>query len=94
MAEQTITVDVVYANADQQILRRIELVEGSTVMQAIDASGIIEVLPHGALDLDRLGIFSRKVSAQAIVQSGDRIEIYRPLVLDPMEARRRRARQR
>jgi len=94
MAEPTITVDVVYAGADQQILRRIELAEGSTVWQAINASRIAEVLPRGAVDPDRLGIFSRKVAAQAIVQSGDRIEIYRPLVLDPMEARRKRARQR
>ena len=94
MAEHTITVDVVYADADRQILRRVELTQGSTVMQAIDASRIAEVLPSGSLDPDRLGIFSRKVSTQTILQSGDRIEIYRPLVLDPMEARRRRARQR
>jgi uncharacterized protein len=94
MAKQTITVDVVYANAEQQVLRHIELVQGSTVMQAIDASGIVEMLPRGAVDPDRLGIFSRKVSAEQIVQEGDRIEIYRPLILDPMEARRRRARQR
>jgi putative ubiquitin-RnfH superfamily antitoxin RatB of RatAB toxin-antitoxin module len=93
MAEHTITVDVVYANADRQILRRIELVEGSTVMQAIHASGIVAMLPHAAVDPDRLGIFSRKVSAQHVVQAGDRIEIYRPLALNPMEARRRRARQ-
>jgi uncharacterized protein len=93
MAEHTITVEVVYASAEKQILRRIELVEGSTVMQAIEASGIVEMLPHGAVDPDRLGIFSRKVSPQQIVQAGDRIEIYRPLTLNPMEARRRRARQ-
>jgi putative ubiquitin-RnfH superfamily antitoxin RatB of RatAB toxin-antitoxin module len=94
MAEQTITVDVVYANAEQQILRHIELVQGSTVMEAIDASGIVELLPRGAVDPDRLGIYSRKVSPQQMLQEGDRIEIYRPLILDPMEARRRRARQR
>jgi putative ubiquitin-RnfH superfamily antitoxin RatB of RatAB toxin-antitoxin module len=94
MAKQTITVNVVYANAEQQILRHIELVQGSTVMEAIDASGIVELLPRGAVDPDRLGIYSRKVSPQQMLQEGDRIEIYRPLILDPMEARRRRARQR
>ena len=94
MADRTITVDVVYANAEQQILRHVELVQGSTVMQAIDASGIVEMLPRGAVDPERLGIFSRKVSSQQIVQAGDRIEIYRPLILNPMDARRRRARQR
>jgi len=93
MAERTIAVEVFYAGAEQQILRRIELACGSTVMQAIEASGIIEVLPQGAVDQNRLGIFSRRVSAQQVLQAGDRIEIYRPLTLNPMEARRRRARE-
>jgi putative ubiquitin-RnfH superfamily antitoxin RatB of RatAB toxin-antitoxin module len=93
MAKRSITVEVVYAGAEQQILRRVELTEGSTVMQAIDASQIAKVLPHGAVDPDRLGIFSRKVPAEQVLQTGDRIEIYRPLTLDPMEARRRRARE-
>jgi hypothetical protein len=92
MAERTITVDVVYAGAERQLLRRVELPQGGTVMQAIDASQIAKLLPPGAVDPDRLGIFSRKVPPQQVVQPGDRIEIYRPLTLDPMEARRRRAR--
>ncbi len=92
MAERTITAEVVYADAGQQILRRVELAEGSTVEQAIDASGIAGVLPKGAIDARYLGIFARRVAPDQVVQSGDRIEIYRPLMLDPMEARRRRAR--
>jgi putative ubiquitin-RnfH superfamily antitoxin RatB of RatAB toxin-antitoxin module len=44
------------------------------------------------VDPDRLGIFSKRVSSDHLVQAGDRIEIYRPLMLDPMEARRRRIR--
>ena len=93
MTEHTITVEVVYADAEQQILRRVELTDGSTVMQAISASRIIDVLPGGVIDPNRLGIFSRVVSAQHVLQAGDRVEIYRPLTLDPMEARRRRARK-
>ncbi len=92
MAEQTITVDVVYANAEQQTLRRVELAAGSTVMQAIEASGILELIPDGAVDPHRLGIFARKATPDQQVHDGDRIEIYRSLLLDPMEARRRRAR--
>lgn len=92
MAERTITVEVVYAGAGQQILRRVELADGSSVMQAIDASGITGMLPNGAVDPHHLGIFALKVTEDQIVQEGDRIEIYRPLMLDPMEARRRRAR--
>lgn len=92
MVELKITVEVVYAGAMEQLLRRVELPAGSTVLQAIDASGIVGMLPDGVLDLHRLGIFARKVTPDLEVHDGDRIEIYRSLLLDPMEARRRRAR--
>ncbi|KRE87161.1 hypothetical protein ASG75_03175 [Rhodanobacter sp. Soil772] len=92
MAEGTIRVEVVYAGTEQPIQRRVELADGSTVMQAIDASGIVAMLPDGVIDPARLGIFARKVAPDRLVREGDRIEIYRPLLLDPMEARRRRAR--
>lgn len=91
-AEHTITAEVIHAGAAGQIVCRVELAPGSTVMQAIEASGIIEMIPDGALDQHRLGIFARKVPPDQVVHDGDRIEIYRPLLLDPMEARRRRAR--
>jgi putative ubiquitin-RnfH superfamily antitoxin RatB of RatAB toxin-antitoxin module len=92
MAEGVITIEVVYADAYRQHVRRVEIPEASTVMDAITASGIAEVVPVGAMAGDRLGIFSRRVSADHPLQQGDRVEIYRPLALDPMEARRKRAR--
>jgi len=92
MAERSITVEVVHADAGRQTLRRVELANGSTVMQAIEASGIVELIPDGAVDPHRLGIFARKATPDQQVHDGDRIEIYRSLLLDPMEARRRRAR--
>jgi uncharacterized protein len=92
MAERTIRVEVVYAGAEQPIRRRVELADGSTVMQAIDASGIAAMLPDSVINPARLGIFARKVAPDRPVRDGDRIEIYRPLLVDPMEARRRRAR--
>jgi len=91
MAERTIRVEVVYASATQQILHRTELAQGTTVMQAINASGITVALAHGTIDPQRLGIHGRRVTADQELRDGDRIEIYRPLMLDPMEARRRRA---
>lgn len=91
MADRTIVVTVVYAEADSHVLRRLELPVGSTVMQAIDASGIAAVLPDDAIDGRRLGIFAHRVQPDRVVHEGDRIEIFRPLLLDPMEARRRRA---
>lgn len=92
MAERTVSVEVVYAGTSLSLVSRVEVASGSTVMQAIQASGIAGRLPEGSIDPARLGIFSRRVASDCIVQDGDRIEIYRPLLLDPMEARRRRAR--
>ena len=92
MGERPITVEVVHADAGRQTVCRVELAAGSTVMQAIEASGIVELIPDGAVDPHRLGIFARKATPDQQVHDGDRIEIYRSLLLDPMEARRRRAR--
>ena len=92
MAERTIRVEVVYAGTGRPVVCHVELAEGSTVMQAIDAAGLAAVVPGGAIDPSRLGIFARKVPPDRIVQQDDRFEVYRPLMLDPMEARRRRAR--
>ena len=65
---------------------------GCSVIQAVEASGIAQGLPTGTIDPSHLGIFARRVAPDQLVRDGDRIEIYRPLVLDPMEARRRRTR--
>lgn len=92
MAEHTIRIEVVYAGTEGPVRRWVELAEGSTVRQAISASGIIAALPADAVDPGRLGLFARKVTPERQLREGDRIEIYRPLMLDPMEARRRRAR--
>lgn len=90
MDDLTISVEVVYARAEQLTRRRVELPGGSSVKDAIEASGMREALPAGEIDPARLGIFSRKVHPGTLVHEGDRIEIYRPLLLDPMQARRRR----
>lgn len=90
MADE-VTVEVVYAEASRQWLRRVTVPAGSTVSQAVQASGLVAQIPGLMLDPARLGIFSRKVSPDHVVGEGDRVEIYRPLTLDPKEARRRRA---
>lgn len=92
MAERAISVEVVYAGAVHQRVCRVQIAAGSTVGQAIEASGICAELPDGTFDPDCVGIFSRRVSLARQVQQGDRVEIYRALSLTPMEARRRRAR--
>jgi putative ubiquitin-RnfH superfamily antitoxin RatB of RatAB toxin-antitoxin module len=90
MAER-VNVEVVYAGPTRQVVRRVALSAGSTVMQAIEASGLAREIPGLVVDPARLGIFSRKAAPDQVVGEGDRVEIYRPLTLDPKEARRRRA---
>lgn len=92
MAENSvpIAVEVAYAEAGRQFLRRVELVEGSTVADAISASGIEADTGIDAAALT-CGIWSKPVARDTRVKPGDRIELYRPLKADPKESRRRRA---
>ncbi|MFA6230356.1 MAG: RnfH family protein [Rhodanobacter sp.] len=91
MVEKKLAVEVVCAREGQLIRRTVEMPAGSTVLGAVEASAILELLPAGLFESTQLGIFSRRVRADDLVHDGDRIEIYRPLLIDPMEARRRRA---
>lgn len=91
MVEKKLSVEVVSAREGRLSRRTVEMPAGSTVLAAVEVSAILELLPAGLFDSTQLGIFSRRVRADDLVQEGDRIEIYRPLLIDPMEARRRRA---
>jgi putative ubiquitin-RnfH superfamily antitoxin RatB of RatAB toxin-antitoxin module len=86
-----ICVEVVYALPERQYLRTVKLQEGSSVEQAVKASGLLEL--HSDIDLkqNKLGIYSRPVKLADTVNDGDRVEIYRPLIADPKELRRIRA---
>lgn len=91
MAEPTLRIDVAYALPRQQWLRSVELPAGSHAIEAVRASGLVEMRPElTGIELD-LGIFSSRVDSGHILQDGDRVEIYRPLQCDPMRARRLRA---
>jgi uncharacterized protein len=90
--DKPVAVEVVCATAERQIRRQVNLPAGSTVIQAVEQSGILQELPEFKFDLSRLGIFSRRVAPDDLLHDGDRVEIYRPLTLDPKDARRRRAR--
>ena len=87
MRTSSIRVEVVLALAKRVETVALTLPAGATVAQAISASGIVDV------DLNAIGIFGRRVAPATRLADGDRIEIYRPLVLDPKEQRRRRARK-
>lgn len=84
-------VEVTHARPEKQVLLRLQVPAGSTVANVIEASGITREFPGLQVDPKRLGIFSQKTSLEAVVREGDRVEIYRPLIADPKESRRRRA---
>lgn len=88
--EAGIGITVAYALAERQFLRELTVPTGTTVAAAIRLSGLPEEFP----DIDRaampVGIFGRIVRPDEVLRAGDRIEIYRKLLLDPKEARRRR----
>lgn len=89
--ELLLHVEVVYAEPDGVWSRRLRLPQGTTVAAAVDASGFADARPDVQPGDDNLGVFGRRVKAQRILRDGDRVEIYRPLSRDPMEARRQRA---
>lgn len=86
-----IAVEVVYALPEKQYLRSVKLEEGSTVEQAIRASGLLELRRDIDLASNKIGIYSRPVKLNDSLADGDRVEIYRPLIADPKEMRRQRA---
>jgi putative ubiquitin-RnfH superfamily antitoxin RatB of RatAB toxin-antitoxin module len=86
-----INIEVVYALADEQALLRQTVPPGSTVAEAIRLSGMLHKYPGIDLAVNKLGIFGKLTKADAVVRDRDRIEIYRPLIADPKEVRRKRA---
>nr|WP_199016638.1 RnfH family protein [Shimwellia pseudoproteus] len=84
-------IEVIYALPQKQYLRRVVLPAGATVEEAIHASGIIELRPEIDLASNKVGIYSRAVKLTDVLQDGDRVEIYRPLIADPRALRRERA---
>lgn len=88
-----IRVELAYALRDRQVLLALELEEGATVEQAIQRSGVLEAFPEIDIARSQMGIFGRPVAPDARVRDGDRVEIYRPLIAEPKEARRQREKQ-
>ena len=84
-------VEVVYAGENKQILTEVDVDAGSTVEHVLRKSGIYDRFPNEPLRECNVGVWGQSVSRSASVSDGDRIELYRPLSMDPMEARRLRA---
>lgn len=91
MADQMLNVEVCYALPEKQLLIKVRLPQGSTLQQALEASGIL--LKHPEIDLkkSKFGIFAKLSKMDTVLRDRDRVEIYRPLIADPKEVRKQRA---
>jgi hypothetical protein len=86
-----VRVEVVYALPLKQDVVSLDVAAGATVGQALAASGMLARHPDIDLRVARLGVWGRSTTLDALLREGDRVEIYRPLQVDPKEVRRRRA---
>ena len=84
-------IEVVYALPDEQVLISLDVAQGTTVEQAVKLSGILERFTDIDLTKNKLGIFGKATKAEQELRDKDRVEIYRPLIADPKESRRKRA---
>jgi putative ubiquitin-RnfH superfamily antitoxin RatB of RatAB toxin-antitoxin module len=91
MAEALIDVEVAYAKPEEQVIVALKIPEGATVGEAVHASGLLSRFPEiDETDL-KVGIFGSICKLDQPLRQADRVEIYRPLIHDPKEARRQRA---
>ena len=95
MDEARIDVMVAYALPERQFLIPLRVAPGTSLLEAVMQSGILDQAPEHKPDLKpdlaRVGVFGKLKTLDTLVREGDRIEIYRPLIADPKDARRKRA---
>ncbi|NVJ51102.1 MAG: RnfH family protein [Gammaproteobacteria bacterium] len=89
--EERINVEVIYATPTEQELVTVAISPGQTVRQAIEQSQILQKYPEIDLNSNKVGIFSKMTTLDTPLRDRDRIEIYRPLIADPKEVRRKKA---
>lgn len=83
-------IEVVYGLPDKQVLKKMNVQNGCTAREAVCQSGLDEIFSELDLQTAPLGIFGKSVKDETLLRDKDRIEIYRPLLIDPKEARRKR----
>jgi len=88
--QSQIKVEVAFAREDTQQILDFMVNEGTTIEQAVEQSGILAIFPEIDLSINKVGIFGKLGKKTATLKEGDRIEIYRPLIADPKEVRRKR----
>ena len=84
-------VEVAYAKLDEQVLLELDVDAGLTLREAVEQSGILQRFPEIDLTSNKVGIFGKLAKLDTRLAQGDRVEIYRPLIADPKEQRKKRA---
>ena len=88
---ERVFIEVAYALPNEQVLISLDVEQGTTVEQAIKLSGVLEKFPEIDLTKNKFGVFGKATKADEVLREKDRVEIYRPLIADPKESRRKRA---
>jgi putative ubiquitin-RnfH superfamily antitoxin RatB of RatAB toxin-antitoxin module len=88
---KSLNLEIVYLSSNRQFIIPLNLPAPCVIQQAITLSGILTLCPEIDLSKHKVGIYSKTVSLEQIIQDHDRIEIYRPLQIDPKQARLVRA---
>lgn len=91
VSDTDIRVEVVYALPAHQEIVGLTLPTGATLMQAVEASGLLAKYPDIDPGKTKYGVFAKLTKADAVLRDRDRVEIYRPLIADPKEVRKKRA---
>ena len=91
MTDERIEVEVAYARPDEQIILALKVPVGATIEDAIRRSSVLERFPEIDLATSKVGVFGKVGRLEQELSPGDRVEIYRPLIADPKEARKQRA---
>ncbi len=93
MAAEKIMVEVAYATPEEQVIIPVEVTEGVDVEAAILESAVLAQFPEIDLSQNKVGIFGKACKLDKVLKAGERVEIYRPLIADPKEARKTRAKK-
>lgn len=86
-----LNIEVAYAEPGKQSLLAFQVACGTTARQAVLQSALVTEFPHVDFAAAPIGIFGKKVKDSTQLREGDRVEVYRALLIDPKENRRRKA---
>lgn len=84
-----VNVGVAYSNQSKQVWLKLDLPDGSTVIDAIEESGVLDMFPEINLENQKIGIYGKMTKPDVTLKEGDRIEIYRAITADPKTVKRR-----